>query len=200
MPKVNVRPLNEKILVKRVEAEEKTKGGIVLPDTAKEKPKEGVVVSVGAGKILESGGRAEPQVKENDRVIFSSYAGTEVKIEDEEYLIMSEDDGLTWRIATTADFVAGLIPSVLLGDANNDGVVTTDDLVAVQQFYGTTGRTDGLLLGDANDDGAVTADDLIAVQQFFGTTLAPGLPIPEAKTVALLAGLVVLRRRVQWRR
>jgi chaperonin GroES len=94
MAKVNVRPLNDKILVKRVEAEEKTKGGIVLPDTAKEKPKEGVVIAVGAGKLLDSGERAKFQVKEKDRVIFSSYAGTEIKIDGQEYLIMNEDDVL----------------------------------------------------------------------------------------------------------
>lgn len=94
MAKLNIRPLNEKIVVKRVEAEEKTKGGIVLPDTAKEKPKEGVVVSLGNGKLLESGDRAKFQVKEKDRVLFSSYAGTEVKIDGNEYLIMNEDDVL----------------------------------------------------------------------------------------------------------
>jgi len=94
MAKLSIRPLNEKIVVKRVEAEEKTKGGIVLPDTAKEKPKEGVVVSLGNGKLLESGERAKFQVKEKDRVLFSSYAGTEVKIDGQEYLIMNEDDVL----------------------------------------------------------------------------------------------------------
>ncbi len=94
MAKLNIRPLNEKIVVKRVEAEEKTKGGIVLPDTAKEKPKEGVVVSLGSGKLLESGDRAKFQVKEKDRVLFTSYAGTEVKIDGQEYLIMNEDDVL----------------------------------------------------------------------------------------------------------
>jgi len=94
MAKLNIRPLNEKIVVKRVEAEEKTKGGIVLPDTAKEKPKEGVVVSLGSGKLLESGERAKFQVREKDRVLFSSYAGTEVKIDGNEYLIMNEDDVL----------------------------------------------------------------------------------------------------------
>jgi len=92
--KVKVRPLNDKLLVKRVEAETKTKGGIVLPDTAKEKPKEGVVKAVGSGKLLDSGERASFQVKVNDRVLFSSYAGTEVKLDGEEYLIMSEDDVL----------------------------------------------------------------------------------------------------------
>ena len=94
MAKVNVRPLNDKIVVKRVEAEEKTKGGIVLPETAKEKPKEGIVVALGAGKLLDSGERAPFQVKEKDRVIFSSYAGSEVKVDGEEYLIMAEDDVL----------------------------------------------------------------------------------------------------------
>jgi chaperonin GroES len=94
MAKLKIRPLNDKIVVRRVEAETKTKGGIVLPDTAKEKPKEGVVVSVGTGKLLENGDRAPFQVKEKDRVIFSSYAGTEVKVDGEEYLILSEDDVL----------------------------------------------------------------------------------------------------------
>jgi chaperonin GroES len=94
MSKLKIRPLNEKIVVKRVEAEEKTKGGIVLPDTAKEKPKEGVVMSLGSGRLLDSGQRADFQVKERDRVLFSSYAGTEIKIEGQEYLIMNEDDVL----------------------------------------------------------------------------------------------------------
>ena len=89
-----IRPLNDKIVVKRLEAEEKTKGGIVLPDTAKEKPKEGKVISIGQGKLLENGDRAKLTVKENDRVIFSSYAGTEVKLGGEEFLILSEDDVL----------------------------------------------------------------------------------------------------------
>jgi len=94
MAKLKIRPLHDKIVVKRVEAETKTKGGIVLPDTAKEKPKEGVVISVGTGKLLENGDRAAFQVKEKDRVIFSSYAGTEVKVDGEEYLVLSEDDVL----------------------------------------------------------------------------------------------------------
>ncbi|RME73226.1 MAG: co-chaperone GroES [Planctomycetota bacterium] len=89
-----IRPLNDKIVVKRLEAEEKTKGGIVLPDTAKEKPREGRVISVGEGKLLKDGTRAPIGVKEDDRVIFSSYAGTEVKLDGEEYLILSEDDVL----------------------------------------------------------------------------------------------------------
>ena len=89
-----LRPLNDKIVVKRLEAEEMTKGGIVLPDTAKEKPREGKVVSVGGGKFLKDGTRAQFQVKKNDRIIFSSYAGTEIKMDGEELLIMSEDDVL----------------------------------------------------------------------------------------------------------
>jgi len=94
---MKVKPLGDRVLVKRVEAEEKTKGGIVLPDTAKEKPREGEVVSVGEGKMLDNGKRAEPQVKAGDRVLFSSYAGTEVKIEGEDYLIMREEDILAVR-------------------------------------------------------------------------------------------------------
>jgi chaperonin GroES len=89
-----IRPLNDKIVVKRLEAEEKTRGGIVLPDTAKEKPKEGRVISIGQGKLLDNGSRAEFTVKENDRVIFSSYAGTEIKLQGEDFLILSEDDVL----------------------------------------------------------------------------------------------------------
>ncbi len=88
----NVKPIGEKILVKRLEADDTTPGGIVLPDTAKEKPKEGEIIALGEGKQLDSGERADFQVKEGDRVIFSSYAGTEVTVEGEEYLLMSEDD------------------------------------------------------------------------------------------------------------
>ena len=87
-------PLGDKILVKRLEAVETTKGGIVLPDTAKEKPKEGKVVAVGDGKLLEDGARAKFQVKKGDRILFTSYAGTEIDVAGEEYLIMSEDDVL----------------------------------------------------------------------------------------------------------
>lgn len=89
---MKVVPLNDKIVVKRLEAEEKTAGGILLPDTAKEKPKQGKVLSVGDGKLLENGKRAPFQVKEGDRVLFSAYAGNEVNVDGEEYLIMSEDD------------------------------------------------------------------------------------------------------------
>jgi chaperonin GroES len=89
---MKVVPLNDKIVVKRLEAESKTAGGIVLPDSAREKPKQGKVLSRGDGKHLENGKRAPFQVKEGDRVLFSSYAGSEVNIDGEEYLIMTEDD------------------------------------------------------------------------------------------------------------
>lgn len=89
---MNVKPLGEKIMLKRVEAESKTAGGIVLPDSAKEKPKEGKVIALGDGKLLKNGDRAKFQVKKGDRVFFTSYGGTEVKIDGEEYLLMSEED------------------------------------------------------------------------------------------------------------
>ena len=90
MPKL--RPLGDKILVKRLEAESKTKSGIVLPDSAKEKPKRGTVLSVGDGKRLENGERAKFSVKKGDQVIFASYAGTEIKLDGEELMIMAEED------------------------------------------------------------------------------------------------------------
>ncbi|HUW83395.1 MAG TPA: co-chaperone GroES [Phycisphaerae bacterium] len=89
---MKIRPLGDKVLVKRLEAEEKTTGGIVLPDTAKEKPKRGTIQAVGGGKLLDSGERSKPQVKKGDEVIFTSYAGTEVKVNGEELLIMDESD------------------------------------------------------------------------------------------------------------
>jgi chaperonin GroES len=92
MTSTNVKPLGDHVLVRRLEAEEKTKGGIVLPDTAKEKPREGKVIAVGDGRILDSGERVAPGVKKGDRVLFSSYAGTEVKIEGEEFLLVREED------------------------------------------------------------------------------------------------------------
>jgi chaperonin GroES len=91
---MNVVPLNDKILVERVEAEEKTAGGIVLPDTAKEKPKEGKVIALGSGRLLEDGSRGSFQVKKGDRILFASYAGTEVKVDGDEYLLMPEEDVL----------------------------------------------------------------------------------------------------------
>lgn len=89
---MNVKPLGEKLLIKRLEAEGKTAGGIVLPDSAKEKPKEGKIIALGDGKLLKNGDRAKFQVKKGERVLFSSYGGTEVKVDGEEYLLMSEDD------------------------------------------------------------------------------------------------------------
>lgn len=91
---MKVRPLGDRILVQRLEAEEKTKGGIVLPDTAKEKPKEGKVVSVGKGRVTDEGKTIPLNVKEGDKILFSSYAGTDIKIEGEEYLILREEDVL----------------------------------------------------------------------------------------------------------
>jgi chaperonin GroES len=87
-----LKPLHDRVLVKRTEAGSTTKGGIVLPDSAKEKPKEGTVVAIGDGKLNEKGERIAFQVKVNDRVLFSSYAGTEVKLDGEEFLVMHEED------------------------------------------------------------------------------------------------------------
>ena len=88
----NIKPLGDKVLVKRLEAEEKTAGGIVLPDTAKEKPKEGKIIALGSGKLLDNGKRGGFQVKKGDRILFTSYAGTEVKVDGEEYILMAEED------------------------------------------------------------------------------------------------------------
>lgn len=87
---MKIRPLADKVLVERLEAESKTAGGIVLPDSAKEKPQEGKIVSVGSGKVLDDGTVKKPQVKKGDLVLFTSYAGTEVKLDGKEYLIMDE--------------------------------------------------------------------------------------------------------------
>ena len=90
---MNIQPLGDRIVIKALEAEEKTKGGIVLPDTAKEKPQEGKVVAVGKGKVLESGSMQAPEVKVGDKVLYGKYAGTEVTTKDgEELLIMREED------------------------------------------------------------------------------------------------------------
>ena len=89
---MRVEPLGEKVVIKRLDAEETTAGGIVLPDTAQEKPQQGRVLSVGDGRMLPDGNRAPHQVREGDRVLFSTYAGTEVVVEDQELLIMSESD------------------------------------------------------------------------------------------------------------
>ena len=87
-----IKPLGDRVLVKRLEAEEKTTGGIVLPDAAKQKPKQGKVVAVGKGKQLDSGEKVACQVKKGDVVLFGSFGGTEVTVEGEEYLLMSEDE------------------------------------------------------------------------------------------------------------
>jgi len=87
-----IRPLGAKVLIKRLEAEERTAGGIVLPDTAKEKPQEGQVIALGDGKLLDDGSRADFQVAKGDKVIFSSYAGTDIKVDGDEYLLMDESD------------------------------------------------------------------------------------------------------------
>lgn len=89
---MKITPLNDKIVVERLEADEKTAGGIILPDTAKEKPKQGKVLSLGEGKALDNGQRAPFQVKTGDRVLFTSYAGSEVNVDGKEYIIMTEDD------------------------------------------------------------------------------------------------------------
>ena len=92
MAKSKFRPLHDRVVVRRIQADEKTKGGIIIPDTAKEKPQEGEVVAVGTGKVLDNGQRASMDVKAGDKIIFSKYAGTEVKIDGKEYLIVSERD------------------------------------------------------------------------------------------------------------
>ncbi|NPA49031.1 MAG: co-chaperone GroES [Thermodesulfobacteria bacterium] len=91
---MKVKPLHDRILVQRIEEEERTKSGIIIPDTAKEKPIMGKVIAVGDGRILENGQKMPLTVKEGDRILFGKYAGTEVNIEGEEYLIMREDDVL----------------------------------------------------------------------------------------------------------
>jgi chaperonin GroES len=91
---MKVRPLHDRLVVKRLAAEEKTKGGIIIPDTAKEKPIEGKVIAVGNGRLLEDGKRRPLDVKEGDRVLFGKYSGTEIKIDGEEHVILREDDVL----------------------------------------------------------------------------------------------------------
>ena len=92
MAKAKIRPLGEKVLIKRMEAETTTKGGIVLPDTAKEKPQKGKVLAIGDGKLLDDGTRAAFTVSKGDKVLFSSYAGTEIKLDGEELMLMDESD------------------------------------------------------------------------------------------------------------
>jgi chaperonin GroES len=89
---MKIKPLNDRVLVLRIEEEEKTSGGIIIPDTAKEKPQEGRVVAAGPGKLDENGKRIPLDVKKDDRILFGKYAGTEIKIDDVEHIIMREDD------------------------------------------------------------------------------------------------------------
>ncbi|MBW1701148.1 MAG: co-chaperone GroES [Deltaproteobacteria bacterium] len=89
---MKIKPLNDRVLVLRIDEEEKTSGGIIIPDTAKEKPEEGKVIGVGSGKVNEKGERIPLDVKKNDRVLFGKYAGTEIKIDGVEHIIMREDD------------------------------------------------------------------------------------------------------------
>jgi len=91
---MKIRPLQDRIIVKRVAEEEKTKGGIIIPDTAKEKPQEGEVIAVGPGKLDEHGKRIPLEVKVGDKILFGKYSGSEVKVADEEHLIMREEDVL----------------------------------------------------------------------------------------------------------
>ncbi|MBP7867758.1 MAG: co-chaperone GroES [Acidobacteria bacterium] len=89
---MTIRPLHDRVIVKRLEQKEQVKGGIIIPDTAKEKPQQGEVIAVGKGKILDSGERVTPEVKAGDRILFGKYSGNEVKIDEEEFLIMREDE------------------------------------------------------------------------------------------------------------
>ena len=89
---VNVTPLHDRVLIKRIEEKESIKGGIIIPDSAKEKPQEGEVIAAGAGKINDKGERIALDVKAGDRVLFGKYSGTEIKVEDEDYLILREDE------------------------------------------------------------------------------------------------------------
>jgi chaperonin GroES len=92
MEPMNIRPLHDRIIVKRLQEEEKTAGGLYIPDTAKEKPVEGKIIAVGTGKLLEDGTVRKPEVKPGDKVLFAKYSGSEVKIDGEEHLILREDD------------------------------------------------------------------------------------------------------------
>jgi len=92
--RMKIKPLQDRILIKRIEEEEKTKGGIIIPDAAKEKPQEGRVVAVGEGKLLDSGIKVAPAVKAGDKILFGKYSGTEIKVDGEEHLILREDNVL----------------------------------------------------------------------------------------------------------
>ena len=92
--RMKIKPLQDRVIVKRIDQDEEVRGGIVIPDTAKEKPQEGEIVAAGDGKVLESGQKVAMSVKPGDRILFGKYSGTEVKIDDQEYLIMREDEVL----------------------------------------------------------------------------------------------------------
>ena len=102
---MSVRPLHDRVLIKRIEEEESVRGGIIIPDSAKEKPQEGEVVAVGTGKRLEDGTVIPLEVKAGDRVLFGKYSGTEIKLEDQEFLILKEDEilGITSSAAEAAN-------------------------------------------------------------------------------------------------
>ena len=91
---MKIQPLHDRILVKRIDEETKTKGGIIIPDTAKEKPQEGKVIAVGKGRVLDDGKLQDPAVRKGDKILFSKYSGTEIKLEGEEHIIIREDDVL----------------------------------------------------------------------------------------------------------
>ncbi|MDR3720173.1 MAG: co-chaperone GroES [Candidatus Acidiferrales bacterium] len=103
---VNITPLHDRVLVRRLEEKEQVKGGIIIPDTAKEKPQEGEVVAVGAGKLNEKGDRIPLDVKAGDRILFGKYSGNDIKIDDEEYMILKEDEILA-KIGGSAKAAGG---------------------------------------------------------------------------------------------
>ena len=102
---MTVRPLHDRVLIKRIEEEETVKGGIIIPDTAKEKSQEGEVISVGTGKMLENGSVVPLEIKQGDRILFGKYSGTEIKVDDNDYLILREDEIL--GILATSGKAAG---------------------------------------------------------------------------------------------
>ena len=102
----SIKPLHDRVLVKRIDSKEEIKGGIVIPDTAKEKPQEGEIIAVGNGKILDNGTKLNLEVKVGDRILFGKYSGTEVKIDDKEYLIMREEEILGIITSTKSKSIA----------------------------------------------------------------------------------------------
>ena len=102
---MTIRPIHDRVLIKRIEAQETVKGGIIIPDTAKEKSQEGEVISIGTGKTLENGSIVPLEVKEGDRILFGKYSGTEVKLQDQDYLILREDEIV--GVLTHADKAVG---------------------------------------------------------------------------------------------